>query len=82
MSAPPPPEQKGLLRIEPHSAVQELDPRTECTLKKLLGVVAIAFAVFYMMTQPNEAADAVRGALSIVGDAFDSFVTFVTALFE
>jgi hypothetical protein len=51
-------------------------------LKKLLSVVAIAFAVFYMMTQPNEAADAVRGALSIVGDAFESFVTFVTALFE
>jgi hypothetical protein len=65
-----------------HCTVPEPNPRTECALKKLLGVVAIAFAVFYMMTQPNEAADAVRGAVSIVGDAFESFVTFVTALFE
>ena len=51
-------------------------------MKKFLGVIAIAFAVFYMMTQPASAADAVRGAVAIVGDAFDSFVTFVTELFE
>jgi hypothetical protein len=51
-------------------------------LKKLLGVIAIAFAVFYMMTQPAQAADAVRGAVAIVGDAFGSFVTFIAALFQ
>ena len=51
-------------------------------MKKLLGVAAIAFALFYVVTQPQAAADAVRGAIGIVGDAFDALVTFVTALFS
>ena len=51
-------------------------------MKKLLGVIAIAFAVFYMMTQPTQAADAVRGAVSVVGDAFESLVAFISALFR
>ena len=51
-------------------------------MKKLLGVLAIAFAVFYMMTQPQAAADAVRGAVSIVGNAFDAVIAFISALFR
>ncbi len=49
-------------------------------MKKLLGVVVIAFAVFYLLTQPQAAADAVRGAMGVIGDAFDALVTFFTAL--
>lgn len=49
-------------------------------MRKLVGVVALVFAVFYVMTQPAAAADAVRGAVSVVGDAFDSLVAFITAL--
>ena len=51
-------------------------------MKKVLGVVAIAFAVFYLVSEPTNAADAVRGAVGIVGDAFQAFVTFATALFK
>ena len=50
-------------------------------MRKLLGVAAIAFALFYVLTQPQGAADAVRGAVGIVGDAFDALVAFATALF-
>jgi uncharacterized membrane protein len=49
-------------------------------MKKLLGVVAIAFALFYLLTQPAAAADAVRNAVAIVGDAFDALTTFFTHL--
>jgi|KBSMisStaDraftv2_1062788.scaffolds.fasta_scaffold2738029_1 hypothetical protein len=51
-------------------------------MKKFVIVVLIAFAVFYMMTQPTQAADAVRGAVSIVGDAFESLIAFISALFR
>jgi uncharacterized membrane protein len=49
-------------------------------MKKLLGVVAIACALFYLLTQPAAAADAVRNAVTIVGDAFDALTTFFTRL--
>jgi hypothetical protein len=51
-------------------------------MKKLLGVVVIAFAVFYLFSQPHAAADAVRGALGVVKDAFDALITFISALFR
>jgi uncharacterized membrane protein len=49
-------------------------------MKKLLGIVAIAFALFYLLTQPAAAADAVRNAVAIVGNAFDALTTFFTRL--
>ena len=51
-------------------------------MKKLITLVVIAFAVFYMMTQPTQAADAVRGAVAVVGDAFESLIAFIGALFR
>jgi hypothetical protein len=51
-------------------------------MKKLLGVIVIAFAVFYLFTQPQSAADAVRGAVSVLGDAFNAVITFIGALFK
>jgi hypothetical protein len=50
--------------------------------KKLLIWSLIAFAGFYLFTQPRGAADAVGGAFSAVGDAFGSVITFLTALFS
>jgi hypothetical protein len=49
-------------------------------MKKLLGVVVIAFALFYLLTQPQSAAELVRGAGGVVGDAFNSVITFISAL--
>ena len=50
--------------------------------KKLLIWSVIAFAGFYLFTQPANAADAVGGAFSAVGDAFSSMITFLSALFN
>jgi len=49
-------------------------------MKKLIGAAVIAFVLFFVLTQPTNAADAVRSGIAIVGDAFDSLLTFVTAL--
>ena len=51
-------------------------------MKKVLGALAIAFALFYLLTQPQAAADAVRGAGGVVGDLFNAIAAFVTALFR
>ena len=50
--------------------------------KKLLIWALIAFAAFYLFTQPTNAANAVGGAFSAVGSAFSSVITFLTALFS
>ena len=51
-------------------------------LKKLLAVLVVGFAVYYLLTAPAEAANAVDGAFSAVIDAFGSVVVFVQELFE
>ena len=50
--------------------------------KKLLIWSLIAFAGFYLFTQPANAANAVGGTFSAVGDAFTSVIAFLTALFS
>ncbi|HSK25337.1 MAG TPA: hypothetical protein VK894_00315 [Jiangellales bacterium] len=49
--------------------------------KKVLTGLAIAFAAYYLITEPSGAADAVSGAASAVADAFESVITFFTELF-
>jgi hypothetical protein len=49
-------------------------------MKKLLGVAVVAFALFYLLTQPQSAAEVVRGAGGVVVDAFNSVITFISAL--
>ena len=50
--------------------------------KKGLVLLVIAFAAFYLLTQPIGAADAVKGAAVAVGDAFEAVIRFITALFS
>jgi len=50
-------------------------------LRKLLVGFVIAFALFYLFTQPNHAAAAVRGVGAAVGVAFQSVIQFFNALF-
>lgn len=50
-------------------------------MRKLLGGLVIAFALFYLVTQPHGAAQAVRGAALAVGVAFNSVIQFFSALF-
>jgi len=49
-------------------------------MKKLVGAILVAFALFYLLTQPQSAAEVVRGAGSVLLDAFNSVITFISAL--
>ncbi|NUR08937.1 MAG: hypothetical protein HOQ45_18270 [Nocardioidaceae bacterium] len=51
-------------------------------MKKVLGILVIAFAIFFVLTQPAVAADVVKGAGGVIQDVFNSFIDFITALFR
>lgn len=44
--------------------------------------LVIAFAAFYLLTQPVGAADAIKGAAAAVGEAFEAVIRFISALFS
>jgi hypothetical protein len=44
--------------------------------------LVIAFVAFYLVTNPEEAGGAVRGAGSLVADAFEALIRFFTTVFE
>jgi len=50
-------------------------------VKKVFLGLAIGFVLYYLVTEPRGAADAVREAASAVGGAFESVVAFLTRLF-
>lgn len=50
-------------------------------VKKVLTVLAIAFAAYYLFTAPTAAANAVAGAGDAVVTGFEAVVTFFSALF-
>jgi hypothetical protein len=49
-------------------------------VKRILAVLVLGFFLFYLITQPEGAAAAVRTVFSAVGTAFRSIVTFFTSL--
>jgi drug/metabolite transporter superfamily protein YnfA len=51
-------------------------------VKKFLMWTAIALLVFYIFSQPTNAANSFQRAFAAVGGAFDSVITFLTALFS
>ncbi|HEX6518331.1 MAG TPA: hypothetical protein VF049_22410 [Nocardioidaceae bacterium] len=51
-------------------------------MRKLLAGLVVAFALFYLLSQPQGAADAVRGAAAAVGMAFENIIEFISALFR
>lgn len=48
--------------------------------KKVLFVLLVGFLVFYLISQPESAADAVQTVLGAVATAFRSIVRFFTSL--
>jgi hypothetical protein len=50
-------------------------------LKRILLWLAIVFAVFYILTAPADAANAVQGAFAALAAAAQAFLTFIDALF-
>ncbi len=49
-------------------------------IKRVLVTIVVVFALFYLFTRPESAADAVKTAGGAVGNAFDSIVTFFNTL--
>lgn len=49
--------------------------------KKAIVLLIAAFAVFYLLSAPQGAADALKGAASAVQDAFGQLITFFNRLF-
>ena len=51
-------------------------------MRKVAIGVAVLFVLFYVVTQPAQAASAVRGAMDALFVAFESLIDFVSALFR
>lgn len=49
-------------------------------MKKYLGWAAIAFVIFFLVTNPTGAATIVQGTIHALGTAATSLSTFVTSL--
>ncbi len=49
-------------------------------VRKLLLVLVVTFAVFYLVTRPTDAAAAVRNLFGALASAFQSIILFFTSL--
>jgi hypothetical protein len=49
-------------------------------VRKVLFVLVVLFAVFYLVTQPESSANAVRGVFGALAKAVTSIVKFFTSL--
>lgn len=49
--------------------------------KKVLMLVGVALVLFYVISQPGAAADAVQGILGWLRDGAEAIITFVQQLF-
>ena len=49
-------------------------------VKKSITVLVIGFAAFYLLSQPENAADAIQTAFQAVIDGFQQIIKFFTAL--
>jgi hypothetical protein len=48
--------------------------------KRGVSLLVIAFCAFYLFTQPENAADAIKGALEAVAEGFHAVIRFFNAL--
>jgi len=49
-------------------------------IRRLLVLMVVVFAVFYLVTRPEDAAAAVRGLFGALANAFQSIIVFFTSL--
>ena len=49
-------------------------------LKKIITWAIVIFLVFYLLTQPQGAANVINGLLNLLKDAGNSLATFVNSL--
>lgn len=48
--------------------------------RRLIVLLVLTFAVFYLVTRPQDAATAVRTLFGALGKAFSSIIVFFTSL--
>jgi hypothetical protein len=51
-------------------------------VKKIVTWVAIAFVAFYLISNPEDAAGAIRGIGSWFAQGFQAIITFLTSVFQ
>lgn len=56
-------------------------PNVTAGTKKVVTWLVIAFVAFYLITNPDNAAGAVRGAGSFLSTGFESVIRFLTSVF-
>jgi hypothetical protein len=49
--------------------------------KKVVTWLVIAFVAFYLVTRPDNAAGAVRGAGALIGQGFQALIQFFSSVF-
>jgi hypothetical protein len=49
-------------------------------IRKILLAMVVIFAVFYLVTRPEDAASAVRTAFGALANAFTAIIKFFTSL--
>ena len=49
-------------------------------VKKSITILVVGFAAFYLLSQPENAANAIQTAFQAVVDGFHQVITFFTAL--
>ncbi|AXX32983.1 hypothetical protein KCV87_27610 [Actinosynnema pretiosum subsp. pretiosum] len=51
-------------------------------LKKVLSLAGVALVLFFLITQPDQSAETVKGVLAWLRESAESIITFIRALFE
>ena len=51
-------------------------------VKKVVVLLAVAFAVFYVLTRPEAAGNAVQATASFIGTGFENLIRFLASLFS
>ena len=51
-------------------------------IKKVVLLLAVAFAIFYVITKPAQAADLVQSTAALIADGFTNVIRFFSALFS
>ena len=50
-------------------------------LKKIAGLLLIAFVVFYILSFPDDSSNIIKSTISALGEAATNFATFVKSIF-
>lgn len=66
--------------IATRSGCVSREGRSSIVVKKVVTLLVLAFAIFYVVTKPQAAAALVQNTASFIGDIFDSVVRFFSAL--